>query len=401
MPASDEAPVVAIALPAPRAADAILQAWEAGEAVLPLDPAMPAPELRDVMDRLRPTHLLDSTGRHELSEGEPTGNGIAAIVRTSGTTGDPRGVELTFNGLRASALAVSSAVNAQTGDRWLCCLPVHYVAGLAILARGWVTGAAVTVLDGFDVHTVRLALDSGANLVSLVPTTLARLLDARVDLTRLRVALIGAAPLPEALYNRALSAGVPVTTTYGLTETWGGVVHDGHPLNGVEVSLGVDDEILVSGPMVMTGYRLDPTGTRAAFTSDHRLRTGDVGVIDSEGSVSVADRMRDLIVTGGVNVSPSEVERVLSTHPMVADICVAGIPDAEWGELVVAFVVPTNPRQPPSLADIRSHALERLSAAKAPHRVMHVDAIPRTAGGKPLRRLLKHQEAQRTGWRTP
>ena len=390
MPASDEAPVVAVALPAPQAADVILQAWEAGEAVLPLDPTMPAPELRNVIDRLRPTRLLDSTGKHELSDGEPTATGVAAIVRTSGTTGDPRGVELTFNGLRASALAVSSAMDVRRSDRWLCCLPVHYVAGLAILARGWVTGAGVTVLEGFDVGSVRGALESGANLVSLVPTTLARLLDARVDLTPLRGALIGAAPLPEALRDRALSAGVPVTTTYGLTETWGGVVHDGHPLDGVEVSLGVSDEILVSGPMVTTGYRRDPTGTRAAFTPDHRLRTGDVGVIDSHGGVSVVDRMRDLIVTGGVNVSPTEVERVLATHPKVGDVCVAGIPDAEWGELVVAFVVPTDPEQPPSLADVRSYVLEHLSAAKAPRRVVHLDAIPRTAAGKPLRRLLKH-----------
>lgn len=390
MPAPDEAPVVAIALPAPQAADAIWQAWDAGEAVLPLDPAMPEPELRNVIDRLRPTHLLDPEGRHELRDGEPTMRGVAAIVRTSGTTGDPRGVELTFDGLRASATAVSSAMDVRAGDRWLCCLPVHYVAGLAILARGWATGAGVAVLEGFDVDSVRCALESGANLISLVPTTLSRLLDAGVDLGRLRGALIGAAPLPEAVRLRASRAGVPVTTTYGLTETWGGVVHDGHPLHNAEVSLGVDDEILVSGPMVMAGYRRDPTGTGAAFTSDHRLRTGDVGVIDSQGSLSIVDRIRDLIVTGGVNVSPTEVERILATHPEVSDICVAGIPDAEWGELVVAFVVPTNPRQPPSLADLRSHALERLSAAKAPRRVVHVDAIPRTSAGKPLRRLLKH-----------
>lgn len=389
MPTPDEAQVVAIALPAPEAADAILGVWEAGQAVLPLDLNMPAPERSEVLDRLRPTHLIDAEGKHELRGGESTVAGVAAIVRTSGTTGTPRGVELTFDGLRASALAVSSTLGVEEGDRWLCCLPVHHVAGLAILARGWTTGVPVIVLDGFGVDAVRLALSSGVTFVSLVPTTLTRLLDADVDLTRLRSALIGAAPLPEVLHNRATQAGVPVVTTYGLTETWGGIVHDGHPLDCVTVSLGDHDEILVHGPMVMHGYRFDPAGTRAAFTADGRLRTGDVGAIDSGGNVSVVDRLRDLIVTGGVNVSPTEVENVLATHPDVADVCVTGVPDNEWGELVVAFVVPRDPGRPPALDDIRSYALERLSAAKAPRRVVCVAAIPRTAGGKPLRRLLK------------
>jgi O-succinylbenzoic acid--CoA ligase len=181
-----------------------------------------------------------------------------------------------------------------------------------------------------------------------------------------------------------------------MTETWGGIVHNGHPLPGVELRLDAagDDgvgEILVRAPMLMRGYRLWPEGTAAAIDAGGWYRTGDLGRFDSAagGRLRIVDRLADVVNTGGVKVSPTEVERVLAGHPAVGEVCVAGRPDPEWGERVVAFVVPASGARAPALADLRAFARDHLSAAKLPREVVVVEAIPRTAGGKPLRRLLR------------
>ena len=363
MPGRGTGRLVTVRLPPPDAAAAVRSAWDRGDAVLVLDPRAPEPEVDSIVDRMR--------------SGAGVEPGVAAVVVTSGTAGTPKGVELTWEGLEASGRAVHRALDAGPGDRWLACLPLHHVAGLAVVGRAWATGTPVTVAGGFDVVTVAAA---DATLVSLVPTMVRRLRQAGVDLNRFRRILLGGGPVHE--------RGPNLVATYGMTETWGGVVHDGHPLQGVELGLGERDEILVRAPMVMRGYRLDPEQTEAAFTGDGRLRTGDVGAIDAGGRLRVVDRLRDLIITGGVNVGPSEVEAVLELHPGVADVCVTGAPDPEWGERVVAHVVPTDRASPPELADLRAFAAERLSAAKLPREVVMTDSIPRTAGGKPLRRLL-------------
>ncbi|MFN2607346.1 MAG: class I adenylate-forming enzyme family protein [Acidimicrobiales bacterium] len=381
--------LTAICLPAPEAAAAILAAWDAGRAVLPLDPRAPGPERRRVLAATRPTFLLDAAGRHRLPDSEAVADGVAAVVATSGTTGGPKGVELTVDGLRASAAAVTAGVGAGDDDRWLCCLPLSAVGGLAIVARAWSTGLPLEVVSRFDTATVAA---TPATLVSLVPTTLRRCLDAGLDLGRFTAVLVGGAALDPALRIRAEEAGAPVVTTYGMTETWGGLVHDGHPLAGAEVRLGEESEILVRGPMVMRAYRLRPEETTAAFVvgPDRRLwlRTGDAGAWDPAGALVVVDRLRDLVLTGGVNVSATEVESVLGTHPGVADVAVAGAPDPEWGQVVVAHVVAADPARPPTLAELRTFAAERLSAAKLPRRLELVDRVPRTPGGKPVRRLL-------------
>ena len=356
--------LVAVRLPPTEAGTAIRSAWDRGDAVLVLDPRAPRPERDAVLARMRPEAGV-----------EPE---VAAVVVTSGTAGAPKGVELTWGGLSASAAAVATALDERSGDRWLACLPLHYVAGLAVLGRAWATGTPVAVLGGFDVTTVAAA---DATLVSLVPTMVRRLREAGVDLGRFRRILLGGGPVHE--------RGPNIVATYGLTETWGGVVHDGHPLDGVELSIGDNEEILVRGPMVMRGYRLAPGETRAAFTTGSWLRTGDAGRIDPDGRLHVVDRLRDLIITGGVNVGPSEVEAVLAAHPGVRDVVVAGAPDPEWGERVVAHVVPVDPAAPPELADLRAFAAERLSAPKLPRQIVLVEIIPRTPGGKPLRRLLR------------
>ncbi len=345
------------------AAGAIRRAWDAGDAVLVLDPRAPDVEVDAIVARVQPDEGV-----------EPD---VAAVVVTSGTAGAPKGVELTWAGLAASGAAIAGALEIEAGDRWLACLPLHYVAGLAVLGRAWTAGTPVTVLDGFEVAAVAGA---DATLVSLVPTMVRRLRDAGADLGRFRRILLGGGPVHE--------RGPNIVATYGLTETWGGVVHDGHPLAGVELSLGQADEILVRTPTMMRGYRLAPAETGAAFTADGWLRTGDAGTIDAVGRLRVVDRLRDLVITGGVNVSPTEVEAVLAGHPGVADVCVVGAPDPEWGERVVAHVVPRAPGGPPTLAELRAFAGDRLSAAKLPREIVVTSRIPRTAGGKPLRRLL-------------
>ncbi len=384
MPHADSAPLVAIALPRPAAARAAVRCWEAGEAVALFDPDAPAPAVRRLLDSVRPTHLVDEQGRHALPGGQPAEPGVAALATTSGTTGRPKAVELTAAGIAASALAVCRALGAGADDRWLACLPLHSVAGLAIVARAWHSGAGLEVHERFEAERVRAA---DATLVSLVPTMLGRLLDAGVALHRFRAVLLGGGPVPAALRERAAAAGVPLVTTYGLTETFGGVVHDGHPLDGVELEIGAGGQVCVRGAMVMRRYRGDPAGTAAALAGG-MLHTGDLGRIGPDGRLVVFGRRDDLIVTGGVNVAPAEVERVLAAHPAVADVAVRGRPDPEWGQRVVAFVVPADPAAPPSLASLRAFALGRLPAAAAPRELVVVDRIPRSGSDKVLRRLL-------------
>ena len=385
---SPDVELVAVQLPPIEAAGEYHRIWDAGDAVLPLGPAAPASEVDDLVSLLRPTRLVDAGGSRDLDDGIPADEGTVAVVPTSGTTGRPKGVVLTHDGLAASTTAVFGALDVDEDDRWLCCLPTHHVAGLGVLGRAWLRDAPLVVHPAFDTDAVAgVAERRRASLVLLVPTMLRRLLDAGVDLTAFRQVLVGGGPLPPALGGAARAAGVAVTTTYGLSETWGGVAYDGRALEGVELALGEQDEILVRGGMVMGGYRFQPELTAEVITPDDWLRTGDVGRF-ADGRLEVIERLSEVVITGGVNVSPTEVEHVLIEHPSVADVCVAGAPDAEWGERVTAYVVPASASAPPSLDDLRSFARDRLSAAKLPREVVLVEEIPRTAAGKAVRRAL-------------
>jgi O-succinylbenzoic acid--CoA ligase len=383
--------LVALALPRPAAARAVVAAWEASEAVLPLDVAAPAPELAALLAAARPTHLVDGDGRRALPGGRPVTGGVAAVVATSGTGGAPKLVELGADAIAWSARATSRSLDAGPGDRWLCCVPVHGVAGLAVVARAWHTGLPVEVHDRFDPAAVADAAGR-ATLVSLVPTQLRRLLAAGDHPARFRRVLLGGGPIPAGLAADASARGVRLVRTYGLTETFGGMAHDGHPLEGAEVRTDPEGELLVRGPMLFRRYRGDPARTAAALR-DGWLHTGDLGRIGPDGRVTVLGRRDDLVISGGVNVHPDEVEAVLATHPEVAEVAVAGRPDPEWEQRVTAFVVPRDPRNPPTLDDLRAHARERLAAAKAPRELILVPSLPRTASGKLLRRLLPNGEA--------
>ncbi|HWS47672.1 MAG TPA: fatty acid--CoA ligase family protein [Acidimicrobiia bacterium] len=387
MPAPDEsepgtsAPgtsdVVAVVASGPALADAARRCWDEGRTILPFDPGFTAGELDELHARLRPA--------------EPAAAGTAAIVVTSGTAGAPKGVELTRAGMEVMARGYSAGLGMGPDDRWLACLPLHHVAGLGVLARAYVTGVPCTVHEGFDVERVaRSPATEGTTVGSLVPTALRRLLDAGAPMHEFRRIITGGAPCPPALRARAEAAGARVVDAYGLTETWGGFALDGRPIAGTEARIDErEGEILVRGAVIMRGYRFDPDRTAATVDAGGWLHTGDVGELDSDGRIRVVDRLKDLVITGGVNVSPTEIEAVLAHHRAVDDVCVAGVPDDEWGERVVAFVVPRPGMPEPSLADLRAFARDRLSAPKLPREVRIVAAIPRTPGGKPLRRQLR------------
>ncbi len=390
MAAPGEADFLAIVAPRVRAADLVRAAWDAGEAITVIDPAAPPAAVARVLDALAPTHLVDESGRHALPGGVPVPEGTAAVVVTSGTTGTPKGVELTDAGATATARGWAGAMGHEPDDHWFLSLPLHHVAGLAVLARSRVTGARVTVVEGFSLETVAAAPgEIGATLVSVVPTMLGRLVDAGMPMHEYRGVVTGGAPLAPSLRARADAAGVALYDAYGQSETWGGCVANGIPIPGAAARLGPADEIELSGAMVMRDYRRDPEASRQAFTHDGWLRTGDVGRFAADGRLEVVDRLRDLVITGGVNVSPVEVEHVLAEHPDVADVAVVGAPDAEWGERVVAHVVPTDPSAPPTLDALRAFARERLTAPKLPRELVLVAVVPRSPGGKILRRELR------------
>jgi len=382
----------------------VRRGWDEGRAVLPVNPAFTAAEITALLERLRPTSVTDlAAGRTSpFPGGLPAPADTAAIVVTSGTEGTPKGVELTRTGMDVMGRGYSAGLDAGPADRWLACLPLHHVASLGALARAYVTGVPYTVHDTFDLERVaRSPRAEGTTIVSLVPTALRRLLDAGAPLHEFRRVITGGGPCPPALRTRAEQAGVYVVDAYGLSETWGGFALDGVPIAGAEVRLGAGDEILVRGAMVMRGYRLDPARTDAVLDADGWLHTGDVGRIAAAepgpGRVEVIDRLKDLVITGGVNVSPTEVEGVLAHHPDIDDVCVIGVPDDEWGELVVAFVVPRSGARVPSIDELRAFAREQLSAPKLPRALQVVDTIPRTASGKSLRRLLRDAPATGAG----
>lgn len=322
-------------------------AWERGDAVLPIDPSLPAPARARLLEELRP--------------GDEVEVGDALVVATSGTTGTPRGVVLTHAAVQASVAAVHRRLEVDTAtDRWLACLPLSHVGGLLVVVRALLTGTAFTFGGGEST--------GDATLVSVVPT----LLD-RMDTSRFRVVLVGGAADSR---DRADN----VVHTYGMTETAGGVVYDGVPLDGTEVRFDQQGQVEVRGPSLMRCYRdgADPKGPGGW------MPTGDVGEVVG-GRVVIHGRASELIITGGENVWPGPVEAVLQTHPGVADVAVVGRPDEEWGERVVAVVVPTDSTRPPNLGELRSWVKDQLPAYSAPHELVLAESLPRTAAGK-LRR---------------
>ena len=246
------------------------------------------------------------------------------VVGTSGSTGEPKGVELSAAALLHSARASLARVGALPGERWLCCLPVTHVAGLQVLVRSLAAGTEPAVAPRADAGALAA---SGAAHVSVVPTQLARLLDdpaGAAALAGFSSVLVGGAASPRGLLARARAAGVPAVTTYGMTETCGGCVYDGVPLDGVRVRAGDDGLLRISGPVLMNRYYGGPD-------LDEEFVTSDLGVVSADGRVTVRGRADDVINTGGHKVVPGEVAAALESCPGVREVVVVGRPDPEWG----------------------------------------------------------------------
>jgi O-succinylbenzoic acid--CoA ligase len=325
--------------------------------------------------------------------GAAVDGGVRLVMPTSGTSGAPKLAELDDDGIGAALEASAGRIGARPEDRWVCCLPLGHIGGMLVALRGVVQGVPVSVQRGFDVESFATEASAGARFASLVPTALRRLLDAEVDLRAFGAILVGGAGLDPALRERAEAAGVNVVQTYGLTESCGGVVYDGVPLQGTAVRIaGPTGEIVLRGPSLMRGYRFDPGATSAAFEPGGWLRTGDGGAL-ADGRLSVHGRLAEVIVTGGEKVWPATVERALSSHPAVLDAMVTGRPDDEWGQRVVAFVVPADAESPPDLGTLRDHVARFVPRFAAPRELVVVRDLPRTPSGKPA----PHGTAQRTG----
>jgi O-succinylbenzoic acid--CoA ligase len=351
-----------------------------GPAILPIDAGLPAPRLRALLDAFRPDAIVDADGvTTARSDGTGAEDDTAVIIGTSGSTGEPKGTELSAAALLHSARASLARIGARAGERWLCCLPVTHVAGLAVLVRSLVSGTEPAVADAAD--TAALAA-SGAAYISVVPTQLIRLMETGPEaLARFSRVLVGGAAAAAGLLDRARAAGVPVMTTYGMTETCGGCVYDGVPLDGVSVRAGEDGRLRISGPVLMNRYRGRPDLTAAAL-ADGEFVTSDLGGV-ADGRVVVRGRADDVIVTGGHKVVPGEVAAAVESCPGVREVVVVGRPDPEWGERVTAVVVPVDPGDPPSLELVRMHVRGLLPRYASPSELVLTDAIPVLPSGKP------------------
>lgn len=382
--------LIALQLPGgPVFVEAVQRAWDDGNAVLPLPPNPPAPHLQSLLAATRPSRLIDASGEEfKLDDSVPTLDGDAVVIATSGTTGTPKGVVHSTQSVQAAAYATAVATGVEPDVRWLACLPLWHVGGFSVVTRALISGLGLDVLPGFDAAEVDSAADAGATHVSLVPAAL-----SRVDASLWRRILLGGSAIPA--YRPANS-----TATYGMTETMGGVVYDGLALPGVSVRIvdadvpgrdappGMPGPIEIAGPMLLRAYRSDtPDGTDPVDPKGW-YRTGDLGSIDESGILSVDGRADDVINTGGEKVWPATVEAILERDDRVSEAAVVGVADRDWGQRVVAVVVPADPAAPPPLEPLRDLVRTQLPSYCAPKELVVVDSLPRTDLGKIQRRRI-------------
>jgi len=367
-----------------------------GAIAYPLNPRLAARELEAEVERAQPALVVGQSDQLTMTEadlpllGEHDLAAVHCRVLTSGTSRDPRAIGITYGNHLWSAVGSAFNLGVEPTDRWLCCLPLYHVSGLSIVMRSVIYGTGVVVHDGFDLARVASSLEGdGVTLISLVTTQLVRLLEAGIDLLPLRAVLVGGGPVPQDVLEEAIGRGATVVQTYGLTEAASQVTtlapeearrklgSAGRPLLTTHLRIQ-GGEILVQGPVVAPG----------CADEDGWLHTGDLGRIDEEGFLYVEDRLGDVIVSGGENVLPAEVEDVLLRHPDVADAAAVGRAEAQWQEAVEAVVVLREGAAAGS-DDLRRHCAESLASYKVPKRFSFVSELPRTSSGKLLRRALR------------
>jgi len=367
-----------------------------GAVLLPLSPRLSPDERSAAIKASGVTIDLDDPSRLTQTEadmpllGEHDMADTHCRILTSGSTGKPHSVGLTYGNHLFSAMGSAFNIGVDPADRWLCALPTSHISGLSIVMRSAIYGTGMVLQDGFDTGAVSAAIeDDGVNVISLVSTMLIRLLEDGVDLSGTRAILVGGGPVPQSILERALSRGAPVIQTYGLTETCSQVTtleiaearrkvgSVGRPLLTSHLRIH-ENEILVQGPTV----------SAESLDADGWLHTGDAGRIDEDGFLYVDGRTDEMIITGGENVIPAEVEDVLVSHPSILEAAVVGRTDPKWQQAVTAVVVPVA-HSSVSAEEIRTFCATKLASYKVPKKVEFADSLPRTRSGKIRRSELR------------
>ncbi|WAA10047.1 o-succinylbenzoate--CoA ligase [Fervidibacillus albus] len=338
---------------------------------------------------------------------------LCTIMYTSGTTGHPKGVLQTYGNHWWSAAGSLLNLGLHEQDVWLCAVPLFHISGFSILVRSVLYGIPIRLYEKFDEKQINRVLISGkATIISVVTAMVQRLLHELGDRSyhpNFRCMLIGGGKVPLPLLKTCKEKGIPVFQTYGMTETASQIAtlspeHSltklgsaGKPLFFSEIKIIKErkwansnefGEIYVKGPNVTKGYWKREDANRENFTEDGWLKTGDIGYMDEEGFLYIIDRRTDLIISGGENIYPAEIEQVILTHPAVKEVAVVGISDKQWGEVPVAFYVVKEGVhvEEKTLDDLcRTH----LAKYKVPKRWIRKDELPKNASNKILRRLLK------------
>ena len=362
--------LIALDMPASKAFVELVQlVWSNGDAVLPIDQRLPIANKKLLIDAMAPSEIFDANfTSSSVANGRPMQDGDALVIASSGSTGTPKGIIHTHSSILAGAQASASRLQLTPHDHWLVCIPVSHVGGFSVIARALHTGAALTLHPTFDANEVNKASNDGVTHTSLVATAL-----SRIDTSLFQSILLGGSSAPANLPSN-------VTTTYGMTETGGGVVYNGMPLDNVEIKI-VEGEIQLRCPMLMRAYRNDQIDS----LNNDWYATGDMGVFDDSGKLSVHGRRTDMIITGGENVWPAVIEGIITSHPLIKEVVIRGMPDPIWGQRVVAYVVLHDSVQISEahlLSDLREHVKQSLPAFYAPQQVIVLSTIPRTSLGK-------------------
>ena len=360
--------LIAIDLPpGPDFVVALNEIWNNGDAVLPIDQRLPRVARQELLKQLKAKEVITSNNeRLHLDNSQPVEDGDALVIATSGSTGTPKGVVHTHESINSAIQITGTRLNCSSDDHWLACLSLAHVGGLSVVLRAMSYKSKLSFVDHIDQDSINMALKSGATMTSLVPTVL-----QSVDVRQFRTVLIGGA--------QALGVMPPnVVTTYGLTETMGGVIYNEVPLDQVEIRISAETEIQIKSPTLFRCYR-DSTDTK--ITSGW-FNTGDLGELIG-GKLKVHGRKDELINTGGYKVWPSSVAAVIQKFDQVSDVVVAGTPDDKWGSAVTAWIVLKKPATTLKLEEIRQHVKTTLPDYCAPQKIYLVAEIPRSALGKP------------------
>lgn len=359
--------------------------WAAGDAALPLDPAAPDGHVAALVERLRPAELRTDTATTTPDDPAPVPTGTALVVTTSGSTGPPAGIVLSHRALAAATRLTRTGLGAPDGVPWLGVLPLHHVAGISTVLRSRAAGREPLLHDR---ATPALLQEVEPAWMSLVPTQLRRLLDEGADLGRHHGVLVGGGPVPDGLLDDAAAAGAHVVTSYGATETCGGVVHDARPLPGVEVATTTDGRLRLRTPTLADGVRRPDGGLQPLVDADGWWTTGDRGTVLPDGAIEVHGRADDVVVSGGENVALGPVRTALAAVLPQVPTDVVGLPDERWGTAVAAVVTGTGrdgelgTGGDDDLATLRSRLRDRLPPRHLPTVLVRAEHLPTRGVGK-------------------